>query len=260
MRSLPVLLIMCLSILWSSTLYAQAFKCVPEKSRGNSFFKKNMFDTWHFDNKKRDFWFENFKVVRNSVRTNAKYLFDGDVAIENKFLNDKNFKRAVKNRGYMQVRVRQHKGSAKIVDETALYVRLRVFASNLTYTMEVEPGMSGPLATIRGKCERVSGLQTAHKTPNLNHDNKVVETQATQTSVSDRQASKSSSNSNDLIDAMLGTTNATNSNNNANLFSSFSLEEPSSVSEQTAAVDSFHDTDSAKLTATQREADELKKS
>ena len=260
MRSLPVLLIMCLSILWSSTLYAQAFKCVPDKSRGHSFFKKNMFDTWHFDNKKRDFWFENFKVVRNSVRTNAKYLFDGDVAIENKFLNDKNFKRAVKNRGYMQVRVRQHKGSAKLVDATALYVRLRVFASNLTYTMEVEPGMSGPLATIRGKCERVSGLQTAHKTPNLNHDNKVVETQATQTSVSDRQASKSSSNSNDLIDAMLGTTNATNSNNNANLFSSFSLEEPSSVSEQTAAVDSFHDTDSsAKLTATQREADELRK-
>ena len=166
MRSLPVLLIMCLSILWSSTLYAQAFKCVPDKSRGHSFFKKNMFDTWHFDNKKRDFWFENFKVVRNSVRTNAKYLFDGDVAIENKFLNDKNFKRAVKNRGYMQVRVR-HKGSAKLVDATALYVRLRVFASNLTYTMEVEPGMSGPLATIGKNARECLGSKQLIKVAEL---------------------------------------------------------------------------------------------
>ena len=164
-----------------------SFQVRTRKKPWQFIFKKNMFDTWHFDTAKRDFWFENFKVVRNRVGNSQKYLFDGHVAIENKFLNDKNFKRAVKNRGYMEVVVRQHKGSAKLVEANALYVRLRVFASNLTYTMEVEPGMSGPLATIRGKCERVSGLQTAHKTPKFNHDNHVVETQATKSaSNSDR--------------------------------------------------------------------------
>lgn len=141
-------------VFYASISYAQGYKCVPEKGRGSVFVKKNMLDTFYFDNELKKFKFENFKLTAMQGGAYGKYLLSGTLSIENPFIGRKDFIKAAGSRGTVSDgRVRPSNGK-KLKNIENLLMKVEVFESNKSFNLKIE----GDWGFVRGKCSPINSI------------------------------------------------------------------------------------------------------
>lgn len=155
-------LLAVLFVFASSTSFAENYKCTPEKARGSSFVKKNMLQPFYFNNDEKQFKFEKFKLEKMQGGPTGSDLLNAWLTIKNPFLENKDFQNAAGNRGVVSSGVRPVQSGTKLKDVKSLFLKLKVFSSNMSFNLEVEQDWG----FIRGKCvktEEIPGLEMANK-------------------------------------------------------------------------------------------------